>query len=406
MGGKTYAWNTYPNLDLLTVTGYNALGLHAPGVSFIDASMLSPSIASHYIVYNSAEISNIPNNTVVDIVDVTTVNSMYYVGLSSPVGSLLATTTVNLNTDPTAMGISLWQLNVSGVPGTIGSTGTIHLVANGASVDSIELFATAPGANVILTGSGSGLSINSWSTQTLNSTGPDSFDASGYSGTVTLGNSANNSMAAGDSGYGDTIKFGSGTTKLALGIINGHGITISDSIVLLAGHTAVDTIDFSEYDGYIIGFPFSSVAAQDTAITKITNFNTGLTASDILMFGTGNTFRWDNVNQQDVPAVAIPGSVADINTNGSGHVWANAGAGFVTMTGATASTFLSDVYTSQAFTAGHVIAFNDGVNTYVAIFDSNTYNLLTGFDHVIELVGVHTATAVGLAAGANTIHIA
>jgi hypothetical protein len=134
-------------------------------------------------------------------------------------------------------------------------------------------------------------------------------------------------------------------------------------------------------------------------MSKITNFNlvgTSFTSGDILKVGVGG-----------VGAEAV-GTATDINTNPANDVWhtvlnsASVTIGFVT--GGSLTQFLTDVATATAaHTTGDTIAYTDGTNTYVAYMTGPAH----GQDQVVELVGVHTATALSLAASATgQIHIA
>jgi len=181
------------------------------------------------------------------------------------------------------------------------------------------------------------------------------------------------------------IKLGSGTSYIAV-----SSFDKGDLITLLASHTAADTLDTTLIASHIagVGGQYASAAAQKADITQITNFHTN---SDILKVGIGGAIAPQN------------GIASDL----TGHAWTVTN-GFVTKAGLTGATgltaFLADVAASTTFAANDMLAYNDGVNTYIAIGD-HVAGTARG-EHIVELVGLHTATALGIAGGVNTIHIA
>ncbi|MCX6178740.1 MAG: hypothetical protein NT163_05135, partial [Chlorobiales bacterium] len=210
------------------------------------------------------------------------------------------------------------------------------------------------------------------------------INASGFTQDLTLGTiGGTNTVAtrAGDTGKGDVITLGSGTSYLAV-----SSVVTGDKITLLAGHTATDTIDTTLIASSIAGTPYTTAAAQKADITQITNFNTN---SDILKIGEG---------------ISVPQN--GTSTDLTGHTWLVTN-GFVTSSGMTGaaglSAFLADVAASTSFAANDVLAYNDGTNTYIAVGD-HAAGTLRG-ENIIELVGLHAATDLGNAGGANTIDI-
>ena len=180
-------------------------------------------------------------------------------------------------------------------------------------------------------------------------------------------------------GVGDVITLGSGTSYLAV-----SSVVKGDKITLLSGHTTTDTIDTTLIAGHVasIGGQYGSASAQQADITQISNFNT---STDILKVGiSGNTTLHN-------------GTSADL----TGWTVSN---GFATKVGSTYSSFLADVAASKTFVANDVLAYNDGANTYIAVGDHAAGSALG--EHIIELVGVHSATALGSVGGASTIHFA
>ncbi len=216
----------------------------------------------------------------------------------------------------------------------------------------------------------------------------DTINASGFTQALTLGTiGGTNSVAAraGDTGKGDVITLGSGISYLAV-----SSFVTGDQITLLATHTVSDTIDTTMISKHVagVGGQYTNAAAQQADITKVTNFHTN---SDILKVGIGGATAPHN------------GIASDL----TGHSWTVTN-GFVTKAGLTGAAgltaFLADVATSTTFAANDLLAYNDGANTYIAISD-HVAGTARG-EHIVELVGVHTATALGIAGGVNTIHIA
>ena len=241
-----------------------------------------------------------------------------------------------------------------------------------------------------------------WTGRNFGSTHSEVIDASAFTaqwiggipGGATAANpfgTPNTSATAwGDSGssFGDTIKLGSGPSFLAEHAV-ADGNT-GDVVILLAGHTALNVIDTTAD----LTLRYSTAANEIMAMTTVTNFNLSPAVApfgDVLKMGvTGDS--------------AVVGSATDI-----GGTWTNVAgqAGFVT--GGTAAQFEAAVWNAQTAgttTRGHVIAYTDGTNTYVAYF-SGLAIFGNGNSHIIELVGVHTAAGLSLDGTlANSIHIA
>ena len=198
-------------------------------------------------------------------------------------------------------------------------------------------------------------------------------------------------MGAGDSGKGDVIKLGSNNNYLAA-----SSAVKGDIITLLANHTTdTNTIDTTLIASAIAAKPYSSAAAQKADITQIINFGW-----DVLTVGIAG----DGI----APHI---GSASDLGGSG----WSVSSGGFVTKVGSTPATgltaFLASVASSKTFTANDVLAYNDGANTYIVAGDHTAGTALG--EHIIELVGVHTATTIGITThlgihtgGTSTIDIA
>jgi len=259
-------------------------------------------------------------------------------------------------------------------------------------VDTINSYHGSDNQTLTITGSnvyGSALTIGS---VTPNTKTGDTIDASTFTGSLTLGTvgpryighiTVYNSLP-GDTGQGDVIKLGSGTCYLAV-----SSAVTGDKITLLASHTVTDTIDTTLISSAIFLKPYTSAAAQKADITQITNFYTN---SDVL--SVGSLFN----------AGTLPPN--GTSTDLTGHTW-TVHNGFVTAAGLTGATgltaFLADVASSTTFATNDVLAYNDGANTYIAIGD---YGAGKAFgENIIELVGLHTATALGNTGGATTIDI-
>ena len=177
------------------------------------------------------------------------------------------------------------------------------------------------------------------------------------------------------------IKLGSAASFVAVSSF-GKG----DQITLLASHTASDTIDTTMIASHLknVGI-YANAAAQKADITQITNFHSN---SDILKVGIAGSSTAPHI-----------GNSVDLSG------WSVSTGGFATKAGSTYSSFLASVASSTTFKTNDVLAYNDGTNTYLAIGDhAAAAGGLT--EHIIELVGVHSATALGSVGGANTIHLA
>jgi hypothetical protein len=382
---------------LNATTGFNILGVgygsgsttYEDSAAAIDLSKLTNGMANHVKTYDqdSLTITNAGSNLTLDVVksnDTLTV---------SP--SLLAQTnlTVNLSPGSTSGGITTDSLV------TTGGISTVNIASNaGTSANTITAYHGTDNQKIVISGSDA-LTIGNVSANTAVG---DSIDASGFTKTLTLGTSAvANTVAthAGDTGMGDLIKLGTGTTTLVIsaGALAATGETAGDQIILAPGHTNVDTIDSTLITTALQtgNDPYANAAEATAGMTIITNFNIGAVAgaNDVLKFTIGGTG----------PAI---GSAATDLTGGTLTWTVNAG-GFATASGATPALFIHDAVAGAVNVVsddgyGEAVAYTDGTNTYVALFDDSA----TGSVHIVELVGVNTATALGTAAAANTIVIA
>ena len=293
-------------------------------------------------------------------------------------------TALTVNLEPSDSNLPLATGVTVGTLATTGGTITkVALTSNEAtSVNTITSYHGSDNQTLTINGHDA-LTIKSVTANILHG---DSVNASEFSQALTLGTiGGTNTVAvgAGDTGKGDLIKLGSGTSYLAV-----SSVGTGDIITLLSGHKTSDTIDTTLIASAIAATAYTSAAAQQADITQIKNFHTN---SDILKVGIGGVNTPQNGTSSDV----------------TGHAWTVTN-GFVTGTGLTGATglkaFLADVASSTTFAANDVLAYNDGTNTYLAIGDHTAGTVLG--EHIIELVGLHTATVLGSVGGANTIHLA
>jgi hypothetical protein len=180
---------------------------------------------------------------------------------------------------------------------------------------------------------------------TLDSTVTETVNASAFSGSLTLT----------DSGYGDLISTGSGTTT-----ITETSATAADTITFLANHSTTDTLVLGGLGG-LGGF-----------IDTVNNFA---------------------LNQDVIQGGATPLTVG---------TELSASAGIVASGSYNASSFFAAAEALTGATAGTTVAWVDTINhnTYVAVFNGSSANSA----HIVELVGVQ-ATTIGTGAG-SSIHIA
>jgi len=292
--------------------------------------------------------------------------------------------TVNLQPTYTGPGTS---------PTLYGGYTVNSLTTTGGTVTSVALVSSsATSANIINTYHGSDnqtLTITGNDALTIggvthNSTTGDTINASGFTQALTLGTTGGAYTAAtlaGDTGKGDVIKLGSGTSYLAA-----SSFSKGDQITLLSSHTASDTIDTTLIASHVagVGGQYASATAQRADITQITNFHLN---SDILKVGIAGGSTAPHI-----------GNAGDL----SGTGWNVSAGGFVSKSGSNLSAFLSSVASSTTFAANDVLAYKDGTNTYIVVGDHTAGTALG--EHLIELVGVSNATALG-ATGTNTIHL-
>ena len=372
--------------------GFQNLFLGGTGSSIVinDAFLTNSGFATHLLIATnggSLTVTNLGTTYTLDIINNgtflnNTIPTDFTLGSAASTQTAL---TVNLipNTSILAQTSTLSVgLTVNSLTTTDGTITNVSLVSNAATTgNKINTYHGSDNQTLTITGNNALRIAN----VTPNNTTGDTIDASGFTQTLKLGTNGGFytvAGAAGDTGKGDVIKFGSGISYLAA-----SSAVIGDNITLLTGHTATDTIDTTLIVAAIAETPYSSAAAQQADITQITNFNTN---SDVLKVGIGSAH------------VASNGISSDL----TGHTWIVTN-GFVTSTGLTGATgltaFLADMAASTTFTAHDVLAYNDGTNTYIAVGD---HAIGSAFgENIIELLGVNTATALNNVGGAKTIDI-
>ncbi|WP_031596916.1 hypothetical protein [Ferrovum myxofaciens] len=329
-------------------TNFQILDLNAASTT-INASLITAGFHNHFAI------SATGTNTISNMADASTVD-ISSAATSDVLGGVVGAHTLNLNLQSGAVGMTETGITVTGLT-------TINLTSNTSTAGDtnvVTAFVNSDNTTFNVTGS----AALTMAVKAAITTG-DTINASAFTGAFTL---------TATSGKGDIISTGSGTTSITDTV---SATATGNTDTLLAGHTAIDTINTTAHYGVAYG----SAGALTTAMDQISNFNIGATASDILKMG-GTT--------------AAVGASADLG----GGVWTVTN-GIATTSGTnTAAAFIAAVY-ATAGTAGDVVAYTNGTNTYVAAMNGTAHDA-----YVVELVGVHTATAVGTAAAANTIHIA
>ncbi|RKR36812.1 DUF4214 domain-containing protein [Paraburkholderia sp. BL17N1] len=316
---------------LNAATGFEVLGLGGSGAAAVDASKITATFANHYAVSDTGGV------TISNLADGATVDITAAVGADS-FGAAVGAQTLNLNIGTTTLAgfANIGTQTVTGFS-------TVNLSSNGTSANGASLtpvtFANSDNTKFVVTG-GDDLFMK---VAAATATG-DKIDASAFTGAFTL---------TADSGKGDVILTGSGTTT-----ITETSTTKADTITLLAGHTKVNTLVLS---------------AQYAQTDVVNNF---VLNQDVIKAGTALTAGTE--------LGAVKGMVASAS-------YANAAA------------FITAAEALSSGVAGHTVAWYDAANnnTYVAEFGATAANSA----HIVELVGVH-ATAVGTAAATGTVLVA
>ena len=378
--GTSASTGEYKTLN--ATKGFQILGTGGLGLTtVINDAFLTNGFASHFMDAQdggSLTVTNVGSTYTLDIIT----NSG---GSSNPtptdftIGSAVGKqTALTVNLAPSLLSPTLLSgLTVNSLTTTGGTITSVNLVSNAATTgDKINIYHGSDNQTLNITGNVA-LKIPS---VTPNVKTGDTIDASKFTQTLVLGSSKGGTYTvatgAGDTGKGDLIKLGAGMSTLAV-----SSAVTGDKIILFAGHTITDTIDTTLIAAAIATTPYASAAAQQADITQISNFNT---KCDHLLVG-------------------ISGIAPQIGTSTDLTGWTVSN-GFASKVGSSYSSFLASVATSTTFAANHVLAYNDGVNTYIAVGD-HAAGTARG-EHIIELVGLHTATALGNAGGATTIDIA
>ncbi|MPW17862.1 DUF4214 domain-containing protein [Paraburkholderia sp. CNPSo 3157] len=310
---------------LNATTGFEVLGVGGVAAASVDASKITGAFANHFAVSDTGgvTISNLSDASTVDLTAAGTDTFGAAVGASS--------LNLNLNTSATAKGVAFGIETVTGFS-------TVNLSSNGdaSQVNSVT-FVNSDNTKFVVSGSND----LTMSVGAATATG-DKVDASAFTGALTLT----------DSGKGDVILTGSGTTT-----INETSTSNADTITLLAGHTKVDTIVLS---------------AQYTATDVVNNFALG---QDVIK-GAAALSNGTELS-------AVKGVVASAAYN--------AAADFITA---------AKALTQGVGDASKVVEWYDAAhnNTYVAQFTGTTGNV-----HVVELVGVHATAIDGTAAAGHIV---
>jgi len=387
--GTSASTGEYKTLN--AIKGFQILALGGSGNSIvINDAYLTNGFATHVIDDQdggSLTITNVAKTYTLDIVNGNMSNNPTPTDFTlTSVAATHPALTVNLTPNyPTPVNSpTLFAGFTVNTLTTAGGITSVALTSNTAmSPNTINTYHGSDNQTLTITGNNA---LNISSVIHNNSTG-DTINASGFTQTLTLGSIGSTYTAAalaGDTGKGDVIKLGSGASYIAV-----SSFVKGDIITLLASHTASDTIDTTLIATHIAGAggQYANAAAQKADITQITNFNTN---NDILKVGIGGVAPHN-------------GTASDL----TGHAWTVTN-GIVTKSGLTGATgltaFLADVAASTTFAANDVLAYSDGANTYIAIGD-HVSGTARG-EHIVELVGVHTAIALGVAGGVNTIHLA
>jgi hypothetical protein len=220
--------------------GFEVLGLGVTGMT-VDASQLTGSMATHFSMGALANetISNTTNGTVVDLT-----GAMTKLSIGTQVGQ--SSTTVNLNTSPTAVGFTLANLTLGGTKNL-----TLSSAGNNTVKNIITAMTNSDNSNFVVTDANdltfalsAGLTTGS------------KVDASAFTGKLSITGSSLSDILIGGSGA-DTIQ--------------GAPANSANQADTMTGGGGADTFVFSA--GNIANLMRSS--AGTTAIAKITDFVAG-----------------------------------------------------------------------------------------------------------------------------------
>jgi hypothetical protein len=344
----------------LSTSGTSITGGAGTADTFTDSTLAATVTAPEYAALNAIkgfEILGVSTASTIDDSQITAAfNNDFALSNSVSISNLVNNSTVTVLSSAadvfgTAVGASAVTINVGaatsgGLTDALTTTGftTVNLTSNGTATNTVN-FTNSDNTAFTITGA-DGLTM----TVSPATTTGDAINAASFTGSFTYS----------DSAHGDTINTGSGTTT----ILEGATTTTPDTITLLTGHTKVDTIQSN-------AAVFSSTTPA--LIEKVANFALN---QDLLH---NSSFTLAQGTSTDLAGT----------TNGSGIV--------VQTTYASAAAFEAAAALA-AGTAGHAVAWTDNTNTFVAEFTG-----AAGHAHVIELVGLTGATAIGTATGAGHI---
>ncbi|MFL9961752.1 DUF4214 domain-containing protein [Paraburkholderia sediminicola] len=317
---------------LNATTNFEVLGLGGTNAITVDASKITAAFANHFAVSDTGVV------TINKMVDGSTVDVTAALA-SDTFGAAVGSQTLNMNIGSSTTA----GLNMSGSTETVTGFSTINVSSNGTNAAANQVvFANSDNAKFVVTGSND----LTMTVAAASATG-DKIDASAFTGVFTLT----------DSGKGDVILTGSGTTTITE--LSAGTPTAGDTITLLSGHAKVDTLVLN---------------AAGTQTDVVNNF---VLNQDVIQ---GNT----TALKVGAELSAVKGMVAS-------SAYANAAA------------FVAAAQGVAATAAHDTVAWYDAANnnTWVASFNDTT----AGHVHVVELVGQHgTSVSLTAAAGAVVIH--
>jgi Domain of unknown function (DUF4214) len=310
---------------LNAIKGFEILGVTTTSV--IDDSQLTATFNNHFAVSGAGNltVNNLVNNATIDI------------GNSSTdvfVSAVAPNTAITINEGSAA--------STGGFTDNLTVTGfaTVNLANNGSAANVVH-FTNSDNTLFNISG-GDGLTV----TVSAAATTGDTINATSLTGAFTYT----------DSGKGDVISTGSGTTSItAL-----SNVANVDTITLLAGHTKVDT------------FTSTAIDTTNTAtLDKVTNF--ALNQDVLHQVGT-TLHQGTELGATAGTGVIAPGAFAAL------------------------SNFITSANATVGATAGDTVAWSDGANTYIAEFTGATANHV----HIVDLVGTTGVTSIG---GAGAGHV-
>ncbi len=333
LGTGAISANDYASIN--KTTGFHTLGFSEEGATTltVNASSLSGSMATNFIIGTdmSAPTASYTINDMANNSNVTVLASSVDLKLSPITGA----TTLNLNIGTSSTGTT----TISGITTTGFSTVNIlSTTSSTAKVNTVNAFANSDNTTFNITGSGN-LTTSLYHDVNVGATG-DLVNASAFTGILSLT----------DSGNGDVIKTGSGTTY----ITEYNGSTAADTITLLPGHTATDM--FTASNAAIVGGGFDVI--HNFVLNQDIILDAAASSNIIVINGTG-----------------VTASTVGMNSN------------------PTLGGFMAAANAVTTVSAGDVTAWYDSTNnnTWVAEFTTTVAGAADTV-HFVELVGVHATS--------------